>query len=96
MQIFQPDNATLTPEHRRVYAAYEVCYTAVDFAAAFLFVAGSVLFFWQSTTFTATWMFLVGSICFALKPTLRLAREMHYLRLGDYSDLADRDRARSS
>ena len=91
MRLFEPDNRSKSPEHRRLYALYEIWYTAVDFTAAFLFVIGSVFFFWKSTETLATWMFLVGSICFALKPTIRLAREMHYLSMGDFSELARRE-----
>ncbi len=92
MKLFEPGNRSKSPEHQRIYAIYEIWYTTVDFAAAFLFVIGSVFFFWKSTETLATWMFLIGSICFALKPTLRLAREMHYLSMGDFSDLAHRER----
>lgn len=92
MRLFHPANRSLSAEHERIYAMYEVWYTAVDFAAAFLFVIGSVLFFRESTQTAATWMFLAGSICFALKPTIRLARELRYLRMGDFGKLAKRDR----
>lgn len=62
----------------------------MDFAAALLFIVGSVLFFYEATQRVGTWMFLVGSVCFALKPTLRLVREIKLYRLGDTEDLADR------
>ena len=35
-------------------------------------------------------MFLVGSVCFALKPTIRLVRELQYLAMGDVADVAAR------
>jgi hypothetical protein len=92
MALFNPDNRSKTPEHQRIYALFEIWYTTVDFAAAFLFIAGSILFFWESTQTIATWLFLVGSVCFALKPTLRLARELKYLQMGDVKTLAERDR----
>lgn len=92
MKLFNPSNRSKSPKHERLYAIYEVWYTAVDFAAAFLFVIGSVFFFWADTETLATWMFLVGSICFALKPTIRLVRELHYLSLGDFDQLATRER----
>ena len=62
----------------------------MDFAAAVLFVIGSALFFSEATTYVATWMFLIGSLCFALKPSLRLARELHYLRIDKLDELAAR------
>jgi hypothetical protein len=88
MKIFQPQNNSASPEHERIYAIYEVWYTAVDFLAASLFLVGSVLFFWSSTQMPATWLFVIGSLCFALKPTLRLMRELTYLRMKKYAALA--------
>jgi hypothetical protein len=90
MTYFNPENRNRTPRNRRLYAAYEVGYTAVDFAAALLFLVGSVLFYSQQTQTIATTMFVAGSICFALKPSLRLAREIHYAAIGDLDDLAKR------
>lgn len=93
MQIFRPENNSRTAEHQRVFAFYEVCYTALDFAAASLFIVGSAFFFWKSTQYSATWMFVVGSICFAMKPTVRLMRELKYLRMGRFQKLARREEA---
>jgi hypothetical protein len=90
MAYFNPENRTRTPRNRRLYAAYEIGYTAIDFAAALLFLVGSVLFYSQQTQTFATTMFVIGSICFALKPSLRLAREIHYAAIGDLDDLAER------
>ncbi|MCB1425855.1 MAG: YrhK family protein [Zhengella sp.] len=90
MKLFAPGNRNLSPRHKALYAAYEIAFTTVDFLAAFLFVIGSVMFFYKSMETPAIWCFLVGSVCFALKPTLRLARELHYLALGDVDDIAGR------
>ncbi|MAW89149.1 MAG: hypothetical protein CMJ42_21735 [Phyllobacteriaceae bacterium] len=90
MKIFAPGNRSLSHRHEAVYAAYEIAFTTVDFLAAFLFVAGSALFFDKSLETPAIWCFLIGSVFFALKPTLRLAREVHYLALGDVDDVARR------
>lgn len=90
MQLFHPATRSLSERHARIYAAYEIAHTLVDFAAAVLFVIGSALFFSEATTYVATWMFLIGSLCFALKPSLRLARELHYLRIGKLDELAAR------
>ena len=92
MAMFSPENSTRSPEHQRVYALFEIWYTAVDFAAAFQFIVGSVFFFWKSTQTAGIWLFICGSVCFALKPTIRLMRELRYLRMGDYADLVPRDR----
>lgn len=90
MGLFHPDNRRQSPRHAQLWAAYEIAFTAVDFLAAGLFVIGSILFFWSQTATQATWMFLLGSICFALKPTIRLTRELHYLRLGRLQALAEK------
>lgn len=91
MHLFHPANRSRSPGHERIYALYEIWYTAVDFAAAFLFIIGSILFFWESTQFEATWMFVIGSVCFAMKPTIRLVRELHYARLGDYEKIVKQE-----
>lgn len=92
MGLFHPGNATRTPRNSQIHAAYEIAFTCVDFAAALLFVVGSVLFFSSETQEAGTWMFLIGSICFAAKPSIRLAREIHFWRLGRIDKLAARAR----
>jgi len=89
MTIFDPANQQLSDRHRKIYAYTEVAYTAVDFAAALLFVIGSILFFNESTVELGTWLFLVGSILFGLRPTIKLVREIAYLRMGDLEDAAN-------
>jgi hypothetical protein len=89
MKLFDPGARDRTPETKRLYARYEIARTVVDFFAALAFIFGSVLFFWTDTQTPATWLFLIGSLCFALKPSLRLAREVHFLRLGKYEQLAE-------
>lgn len=65
------------PMLERIRQIYFWCHLVADFAAGFLFVVGSWLFFKESTTYIATWMFLVGSVFFAIQPTIRLAHELH-------------------
>lgn len=60
---------------------YESLSIANDVLIALWFVAGSVLFFWESTSRAATWMFLFGSIEFLARPLLRLARRVHLQRV---------------
>ncbi|WP_102109991.1 YrhK family protein [Oceaniglobus roseus] len=88
MKLFHYDHRDRSPESRRIYAAFEVAYTAVDFGAALCFIVGSVMFFYEAWQVPGTWLFLVGSILFAAKPTLRLVREIKLYRMGDYGDLA--------
>jgi len=88
MKLFDPSSSHKSPAHERVYATIEVIYTVVDFTAAGLFIVGSILFFSPSAMTPALWCFLVGSICFALKPTLRLVRQLRYLKLDRIQELA--------
>lgn len=90
MELFRRENRSRSDASQKLYARFELVYTVVDFSAAFCFIIGSVLFFRESTQYTATWLFVVGSVFFALKPTLRLWREIKLYRMGDVDDLAQR------
>lgn len=90
MSLFAPDTASRSARHKRIYAAYEMAFTIVDFLAAILFTVGSVLFFWANWLPVATWCFVLGSVCFLLKPTIRLIREVHFLSVGDVDEVADK------
>lgn len=90
MALFTHENRQRSAQTRRVYAAYEIAHTAVDFLAAISFLVGSILFFSDDTQYPATWLFVVGSVFFCLKPTLRLAREIHLWRMGRMETLARR------
>jgi len=92
MKIFNPATPHRSPRHEKLFAIYEILFTAADFSAALLFVVGSILFFSENTAYTGTWMFLIGSVFFALKPSIRLIREWHYLQIGNVDKLADRVR----
>lgn len=94
MALFNPESRTRSERNRRIYALYEIWYTAVDFAAAGCFVAGSVLML-AETRPAATWLFLLGSLLFAAKPTIRLLRELRYLRDGDIETLIRRREKRN-
>jgi len=89
MRLFHPDNRRLSARHAEIWAAYELVYTVVDFTAAGMFVLGSALFFFPATTYAATWLFLAGSVCFALKPSIRLTREVRLMSLGRVEEVAD-------
>ncbi len=91
MPIFAPPSSRkLDPAQARGWALFEIAYTAIDFTAAALFIVGSVLFFNEATTRAGTWLFLIGSVFFALKPTLRLLREVWLAGRGDTGALARR------
>lgn len=66
---------------------YEALSIANDVLIGILFLLGSILFLWESSTGLATWLFVIGSAEFLLRPVIRLARRTHLKRFG-----ADRDR----
>ncbi len=68
---------------------YEALSIANDVLIALWFVAGSVLFFWESTSLAATWMFLAGSIEFLARPLIRLARRVHLRRVSGQDHAAE-------
>ena len=88
MSLFDPENSTRSKQHKKIYALCEIAYTVVDVSAALLFVIGSILFFYPKSTDVGIWFFLIGSIFFGLRPAIKLVRELVYLRLGDYTDIA--------
>jgi hypothetical protein len=90
MPLFRHENRQRSERSKRIYALFEIVYTCVDFIAAATFLVGSFLFFSEKTQTAGTWLFVVGSFCFAVKPTLRLAREIKLYRLGDDDDLVKR------
>ncbi|MEC3859866.1 YrhK family protein [Mesobacterium sp. TK19101] len=90
MPIFYHENRDKSEASKRLYARYEMAHTAVDFLAAIAFLVGSVLFFDDATQYTATWLFVIGSLFFAMKPTLRLTREIRLYRMGKLDTLAKR------
>lgn len=95
MKLFRQSNARRSPRHRQIYAAYELAYTLVDLGAALMFIVGSVMFFSEEWQISGTWCFLIGSIMFGVKPTLRFAREIHYLVMANPSYRAPRSDGRS-
>jgi uncharacterized membrane protein YgdD (TMEM256/DUF423 family) len=90
MPLFQPRNNEYKSRHERLYALYEIAYTAVDFLAAAFFILGSIFFFREATATLATWLFLIGSILFAIKPTIHLVRELHMMQKDKVEKLAKR------
>lgn len=79
--MFDPRRAVASDRHAKIYGRYEKVYTLVEFAAAASFIIGSVLFFYPSQLILATWFFLVGSIMFAIRPTVRVLRQNHLVRI---------------
>lgn len=91
MPLFRHENRQRSERSKDIYARFEIIYTFVDFTAAFLFLIGSFLFFSEATQTIATWLFVAGSFAFAVKPTLRLIREIKLYRMGKIETLAERE-----
>lgn len=69
-------------EDLKITHRYETMSIANDILIAVFFVAGSIMFFFESLQTMARVMFLLGSIDFLLRPAIRLARRMHLERAG--------------
>ena len=59
---------------------YELASIVNDFMIGAWFLAGSILFFWQDTTYDGTWLFVIGSAQLIIRPAIRLARHIHLKR----------------
>jgi hypothetical protein len=59
---------------------YEIASIVNDVLIAAWFIAGSIMYFSDSTAILGTWMFLIGSIELAIRPTIRLVRHLHLHR----------------
>jgi|TARA_R110000751_G_scaffold40910_7_gene96520 hypothetical protein len=81
VKLFRTRRFDQTQRHRDLYSLYELIYAGVDLLAAIAFIIGSILFFYKSLMEAGTWLFLVGSIFFALRPTVRMLRELHLAAL---------------
>jgi len=90
MRLFRHEARQRNADTQKVYAAYAIAHTVVDFAAATCFLIGQVLFLWAEYETQAVWLFIAGSLFFCMKPSLRLAREIQLWRMGDIDRLAQR------
>lgn len=75
-------------QYSRTHAIYQWIHLLVDFAAATLFVIGSILFLQPGLERAGSWLFLIGSIFFAMKPTVRLLRVLHLRRLARKAEIS--------
>jgi len=70
---------------------YETLSIANDFLIALAFTVGSVFFFTESTMRAGTWLFLIGSVLLMIRPTIRLIRRTHLVRVGGPASESARD-----
>lgn len=80
-KIFANKNRQISERHESVNKYYELAITLVEFMAALLFLVGSIFFFSDRLMYIGTWMFVVGSVFFIIRPSVRLAREVHLASL---------------
>ena len=81
MKPFDARLRRVTPSHEELVRRYELFRTVVEFLAALTFIIGSVLFFYDSLQYAGTWLFVIGSILCAVRPSIRLALELHLASL---------------
>lgn len=68
-------------EELTIRKRYETLSIANDFLIAVWFLLGSVFFLYPSLETPAVWMFILGSAQFMIRPTLRLAHQVHLKRI---------------
>ncbi|MBU2753857.1 hypothetical protein HFU84_07155 [Acidithiobacillus sp. CV18-2] len=61
---------------------YETLSIVNDFLIGVLFLVGSVFFFYASTENAGVWLFVIGSAQLLIRPTIRLAHNVHLKRIG--------------
>lgn len=61
---------------------YEVASIANDLLIAIWFIVGSVLFLFEDLTTIGTWLFIIGSVQLAIRPIIRLRRQVHLRKIG--------------
>lgn len=61
---------------------YETLSIVNDFLIGVLFLIGSVFFFYASTENAGVWLFVIGSAQLLIRPTIRLAHNVHLQKIG--------------
>ncbi|OLT35021.1 hypothetical protein BJF84_15870 [Rhodococcus sp. CUA-806] len=84
-----PVTVTIGNEELVIRQRWEVVSIVNDIAIAVWFIAGSILFFSESTTTVGTWLFLGGSIELLIRPVIRLSRRIHLQRVRTASSPTD-------
>ncbi len=72
---------TLGHEELSIRQRYEAMSIINDFFIAIWFLLGSILFLFPAWERVAVWLFIVGSAQFIIRPTLRLAHQVHLKRI---------------
>ncbi|WP_308388767.1 YrhK family protein [Acidithiobacillus sp. AMEEHan] len=61
---------------------YETLSIVNDFIIGFLFLIGSIFFFYSATETAGVWLFVIGSAQLLIRPSIRLAHNIHIKKLG--------------
>jgi len=68
---------TLFKHDIKIDAFYNMLYQMNDIILALFFIAGSLLFFKESTSFYGSILFLIGSFQLLIRPLIMISREIH-------------------
>lgn len=68
---------TLFKHDIEIDAFYNMLYQINDIILALFFIAGSFLFFKESTSFYGTILFVIGSFQLLIRPLIMISREIH-------------------
>ncbi|MGB3828137.1 MAG: YrhK family protein [Ornithinimicrobium sp.] len=90
MTVNQPDPSDLDvhigSEELIIRDRFEALSILNDVLIAVFFIAGSLLFFSESTAYAGTWLFLLGSIELLIRPVIRLSRRVRLQRITPRTD----------
>lgn len=70
-----------SPRHAELSRRYEFAATLADFLLAVATVLGSALLLHEDFAISGTWILLIVAVLLGVRPTLRLAQEIHLMRL---------------
>lgn len=70
----------ISREEQALRRSYETLSILNDVLIGVIFLAGSFLFFSESTVFQGTVLFVIGSVLMLIRPTIRLSRRIHLSR----------------
>jgi hypothetical protein len=71
----------LGPDALVIRRRYETAVPANDFLIGLWFTAGSIAFLFPEYESAGAWIFVIASLQFLVRPSIRLARNIHLQRL---------------
>ncbi|MDM5340879.1 YrhK family protein [Fictibacillus enclensis] len=70
---------------------YKILYTLNDFMIGLWFLAGSILFLFESAKTVGAWLFIVGSLQLIMRPAISLANDLHVKRQNERLNRSKRE-----